>query len=253
MPELHLGTAQQARLNEAMPLSMHLRGSAGYGNELGIPGPSRNLSPLAMGLHSASLSSLPTLSEAITAGGNAATPLVPLGQEGPTPLEPSQMMHSPLQHRLNQGLEVQTARPDSHRHSQSLSHMHTPSSGYAHKYSQSLGAGAAQGHGRALSQPAFGAAVVSEQADEVQLGFAQTEQDPAESLTALAASLADLPLAGSSGSGYHPRTSAGLGHSPADPPGLVYPAASTSVVDHVQQQWPDEHFQVGCLSCYASG
>ena len=36
-----------------------LRSSAGYGNELGIPGPSRHLTPLAQGLRSARLCSLP--------------------------------------------------------------------------------------------------------------------------------------------------------------------------------------------------
>ena len=42
-----------------------LRSSAGYGNELGIPGPSRHLTPLAQGLRSASLCSLPAAATAV--------------------------------------------------------------------------------------------------------------------------------------------------------------------------------------------
>ena len=51
------------------PLSRRheLRSSAGYGNELGIPGPSRHLTPLAQGLRSASLCSLPAAAAAATA------------------------------------------------------------------------------------------------------------------------------------------------------------------------------------------
>ena len=44
-----------------------LRSSAGYGNELGIPGPSRHLTPLAQGLRSASLCSLPNAATATAA------------------------------------------------------------------------------------------------------------------------------------------------------------------------------------------
>ena len=50
-----------------------LRSSAGYGNELGVPGPSRHLTPLAQGLRSASLCSLPAaVAAAVTVDTSAA-------------------------------------------------------------------------------------------------------------------------------------------------------------------------------------
>ena len=80
----------------ALPRGHDLRRSAGYGNELGIPGPSRHLTPLALGLHAASLCSQPAASApaASPAPENLATPgassaaLLPLAQEGPSRLPP---------------------------------------------------------------------------------------------------------------------------------------------------------------------
>ena len=64
MPHLsYLPAADEDTADSAhSPLSRghDVRRSAGYGNELGVPGPSRHLTPLAQGLRAATLCSLPT-------------------------------------------------------------------------------------------------------------------------------------------------------------------------------------------------
>ncbi|DBA97305.1 TPA: hypothetical protein ACH3X1_015045 [Trebouxia sp. C0004] len=89
-------TADTAASTQAgtLPRGHDLLSSAGYGNELGIPGPSRRLSPLALGLHAASLCSQPAASApaASPAPEDHPTPwassaaLLPLAQEGPSSL-----------------------------------------------------------------------------------------------------------------------------------------------------------------------
>lgn len=93
-------TADTAASTQAgtLPRGHDMRSSAGYGNELGIPGPSRRLTPLALGLHAASLCSQPAASapaaspapasapeDHATPGANSAA-LLPLAQEGPSSL-----------------------------------------------------------------------------------------------------------------------------------------------------------------------
>lgn len=81
-----------------LPHGHDLRSSAGYGNELGIPGPSRRLTPLALGLHAASLCSQSPASAPAASPASASAPedraipgassaaLLPLAQEGPSRL-----------------------------------------------------------------------------------------------------------------------------------------------------------------------
>ncbi len=90
-------TADTAASTQAgtLPRGHDLRSSAGYGNELGIPGPSRRLTPLAQGLHAASLYSQPAAAaspapasspeDQATSGASSAA-LLPLAQEGPSSL-----------------------------------------------------------------------------------------------------------------------------------------------------------------------
>ena len=85
-------TADTAASTQAgiLPRGHDLRSSAGYGNELGIPGPSRRLTPLALGLHAASLCSQPAAAASSpedqgTLGASSAA-LLPLAQEGPSSL-----------------------------------------------------------------------------------------------------------------------------------------------------------------------
>ena len=92
-----------------------LRSSAGYGNELGIPGPSRHLTPLALGLRSASLCSLPAAAAVATApapaaaGGTApCAVLLPLAQEGPSALPPVLS----LQPSVEEQQDMQTSSSD---------------------------------------------------------------------------------------------------------------------------------------------
>ncbi len=84
------GTAASAQT--ALPRGHDLRSSAGYGNELGIPGPSRHLTPLAQGLHAASMCSLPaafaTAAAPAAEAASGARALLPLAQEGPSSLAP---------------------------------------------------------------------------------------------------------------------------------------------------------------------
>lgn len=79
-------TADSAHL----PLSRghDLGSSAGYGNELGIPGPSRHLTPLALGLTSASLCSLPTAAAAAAVTSTAAAVVT---HHGSTDTDPAAM------------------------------------------------------------------------------------------------------------------------------------------------------------------
>lgn len=89
-------TADTAASTQAgrLPLGHDLRSSAGYGNELGIPGPSRRLTPLALGLHAASLCSQPAAAAPATspapedhaAVGASSAASLPLAQEGPSSL-----------------------------------------------------------------------------------------------------------------------------------------------------------------------
>ena len=136
----HLGAAP-----DAAPGWLHqgaaLRSSAGYGNELGIPGPSRHLTPLAQGLQAANLCSLPAASAADAAPAAAAehsnrAPLLlqPLAQERPADLPPMLSFHSPqqpatvLQHpRAATGSDALT--PHGFQQSAGLQHME-PASGH---------------------------------------------------------------------------------------------------------------------------
>lgn len=101
-------TTSNAGLTQAgsLPAANELRSSAGYGNELGVPGPSRRLTPLAQGLQAASLCSLPAASAGAAAPAPApdAAPglgsslLLPLAQEGPGSLSPLlSLQASPMQ------------------------------------------------------------------------------------------------------------------------------------------------------------
>ena len=95
MPHLthNFGVEEDTADSAHSPLSHghDLRSSAGYGNELGVPGPSRHLTPLAQGLRSASLCSLPAAAAAAAVATSAApAPVVdyrtlldpPVAQEG---------------------------------------------------------------------------------------------------------------------------------------------------------------------------
>ena len=101
-------TTSNADLTQAgsLPVGHELRSSAGYGNELGVPGPSRRLTPLAQGLQAASLCSLPAASAGAAAPapapdaapGLGSMPLLPLAQEGPGSLSPLlSLQASPMQ------------------------------------------------------------------------------------------------------------------------------------------------------------
>ena len=101
-------TTSHAGLTPAgsLPTGNELRSSAGYGNELGVPGPSRRLTPLAQGLQAASLCSLPAASAGAAAPapipdaapGLGSSLLLPLAQEGPGSLSPLlSLQASPMQ------------------------------------------------------------------------------------------------------------------------------------------------------------
>lgn len=198
MPELQMFTTHQPQPGTALPSHAQLRSSAGYGYELGIPGPSRNLSPLAHGMRSASLSCLPETLAVATAGeqgeGSATdrgTPLLPLGQEGPAVLPSAQLPygHGHCHSHSYDSSQVTSVsgwqNPHQHhgiRHSHRLSHI--PGGSHHVTHSQA-------GGGRTVyADWDEGRADVA--------GPGQQYQMTPEGLTGLAASLADLPLAGSS-------------------------------------------------------
>ncbi len=93
-PDWTADTAASSTQAGTLPRGHDLRSSAGYGNELGIPGPSRRLTPLAQGLHAASLCSQPAASapaatpapEVHASLGASSAALLPLAQEGPSSL-----------------------------------------------------------------------------------------------------------------------------------------------------------------------
>ncbi len=93
-PDWTADTAASSTQAGTLPRAHNLRSSAGYGNELGIPGPSRRLTPLALGLHAASLCSQPAAAapaaspapEDRSTPGASSAALLPLAQEGPSSL-----------------------------------------------------------------------------------------------------------------------------------------------------------------------
>ena len=84
-PDWTADTSASSTQAGRLPRGHDLRSSAGYGNELGIPGPSRRLTPLALGLHAASPALASSPADHATSGASSAA-LLPLAQEGPSSL-----------------------------------------------------------------------------------------------------------------------------------------------------------------------
>lgn len=194
VPDLDMSTAHYSPLKAA---TAQLRSSAGYGYELAIPGPSRNLSPLAHGLRSASLSCLPEVLAGAIAGAheeepcdNVGTHLGPLSQTQPAqaPFHPMHQRSRTCDTTQVVGRGCLDTQHQQHSPRHRLSHSQDSGPSHGHSHSLDCRHNNMYNSGGFERQSAYGHAGVGV--------FGQQQQS--RGLSALAASLQDLPLAGTS-------------------------------------------------------